>query len=85
MLLDSGALSILFRETGTHNDKSLGAFLLRQHVNGLGAELGSNAKDSAINLRKVFNLGVAFNALHFGLLGVDSVHGTAETTLQEIF
>ncbi len=84
MLLNSGTLGILLRETGTHNDKTLRTLLLRQHIDSLCAELGCNTQYGAIHLRQILDLGKTFNALNLGLLGVDCIDRTAEITLKEI-
>ena len=84
MFLNGSTLGVLLRETSTHDDKTLGTLLLRQHIDSLSTELGGNAQDGAIHLGQIFNLGIAFNALHLGLLGVNSIHRAAEITLQEV-
>ena len=85
MLLNGSTLSVLFRESSANNDEAFAAFLFGQHINGLGAELGSNAKDGTFHLRQLIDVGVAFHALHLGLFRVHSINGAAEGTLQKVF
>ena len=84
VLFDGSTFGILFRETSTDNDKALGALLLGEDIDGLGTEFGSDAENGAVDLGKVFHLGVALDALHLGLLGVDSVDGTLEIAFEQI-
>ena len=72
-------------ESRTDDDEALGAFLLRQHVHRVGAELGRDAEDGAINLRQVFYLLVAFDALYLIFLGVNGIYFALEGALQQIF
>ena len=84
VLLDGGALGVLLAEAGADDDEALGALLLGQHVDRLGAELGGDAEDGAVHLRQVVDLGVALHALHLRLLGVDGVHLALEGALQQV-
>ena len=73
------------RETSTDDDEALAAFLLGQHVNRLGTELGSNTEEGAVHLRQVIDLGIAFHALHLGFFRVNGIDLALERTLQEVF
>ena len=84
VLLDFSTLMALLGEAGADDDEALAALLLGQHIDRLGAELGSDTEDGTVDLREVVDLGIAFHALHFGLFGVHGVDLTLEGTLEEV-
>ena len=85
VFLDGGAFSVFLREAGADDDEAFAAFFLGQDIDCLGAEFGGDAEDGAVDLRKVLDLGVALNALNFGLFGVDGVDVALEGAFKEVF
>ena len=84
MLLDSSTFGVLLREASADDDEAFAALLFGQHVNGLGAELGSDTQEGTVHLRQVINLGIAFHALHFGLFGVHGINRALERAFQKV-
>ena len=84
MFLDFSAFVALLRETCTDNDEAFAPFLFGQHINGLGAKLGGNAKNGTFHLRKVIHLGIALNALNLSFFGIHGINRATERALQKV-
>ena len=85
VLLDGSTFGVLLGEACADDDEALGALLLGEDIDSLGAELSGDAEDGAINLGEVVNLSIAFHALHFGLFGVHGIDLAFEVAVEKVF
>ena len=84
VLLDGSTFGVLLGEACADDDEALGALLLGEDIDSLGAELSGDAEDGAINLGEVVNLSIAFHALHFGLFGVHGIDLAFEIAVEQV-
>ena len=84
LFLKPCALFVLFGKSGRYDNEAAGVLLVGQHIHRCGAVFGCNGQNGAVHLGKLLHLGVAADALHFGLFRIDGIDLAFKAALLQI-